>query len=106
MPTADIVILIIVLLSSVIGLVRGLFEELLSLLVWFAAIGLALYFSADLAGMLVNQFSDETTRSVLGFFIVFVAVLILGGVRAMAGRAAYLHDRLDRYRSLPWVSVW
>ena len=46
MASADIVIVIIVLLSSVIGLARGLVKELLSLIIWFAAIVLSLYFSS------------------------------------------------------------
>ncbi|MEM8766666.1 MAG: CvpA family protein, partial [Pseudomonadota bacterium] len=78
MATADIVILIIVLLSSVIGLVRGLFKELLSLVVWFAAIALALYFSDTLGARLVDQIADESFRTVIAFFIIFLAVLILG----------------------------
>ncbi len=80
MATADIVILIIVLLSSVIGLVRGLFKELLSLVVWFAAIVLALYFSDTLGARLADQIADESFRTVIAFFIIFLAVLILGGL--------------------------
>jgi membrane protein required for colicin V production len=80
MASADIVILIVVLLSSVIGLVRGLFRELLSLLVWFAAIGLALYFSTAMGDALSGQIADESIRTVVGFFIIFIATLIVGGI--------------------------
>ena len=80
MSTADIVILIIVLLSSVIGLVRGLFKELLSLVVWFAAVALALYFSSTVGDLLSGQIADESIRLVVGFFLVFLAVLIAGGI--------------------------
>lgn len=80
MATADIVILIIVLLSSVIGLVRGLFKELLSLVVWFAAVVLALYFSTPLGAALSGQIIDESAQTVIAFFIIFVAVLIGGGM--------------------------
>jgi membrane protein required for colicin V production len=45
LATADIVILGIVLLSALIGLVRGLLKEVLSLATWAAAVGLALYFA-------------------------------------------------------------
>jgi len=78
--TADIVILIIVLLSSVIGLVRGLFKELLSLVIWFAAIMLALYFSGAVGDRLSAQLADESVRTVVGFFIVFLTTLIIGGI--------------------------
>ncbi len=80
MATADIVILIIVLLSSVIGLVRGLFKELLSLVIWFAAIMLALYFSGAVGDRLSAQLADESVRTVVGFFIVFLTTLIIGGI--------------------------
>lgn len=80
MATADIVILIVVLLSSVIGLVRGLFKELLSLLVWFAAIVLALYFSTPMGDVLSGQIEDESVRTVVGFFIIFLTTLIAGGI--------------------------
>lgn len=80
MANADIVILIIVLLSSVIGLMRGLFKELISLLVWFAAVMLALYFSTAMGDVLSGQIADESIRTVVGFFIIFLATLILGGI--------------------------
>ena len=80
MASADIVILILILLSSVIGLVRGLFKELISLVVWFAAVMLALYFSSAMGDALSGQIADESIRTVVGFFIIFLATLILGGI--------------------------
>ena len=83
MATADIVIVIIVLLSSVMGLVRGLFKELLSLLIWFAAIVLALYFADATGSALSGVIADESGRSIIGFFIIFLLTLILGGIVQM-----------------------
>ena len=80
MASADIVILILILLSSVIGLVRGLFKELISLVVWFAAVMLALYFSSAMGDALSGQIEDESIRMVVGFFIIFLATLIVGGI--------------------------
>jgi membrane protein required for colicin V production len=80
MASADIIILIIVLLSAVIGLIRGLFRELLSLLVWFAAVALALYFSSPLGDALAGQIEDESVRTVVAFFIIFLTTLIAGGI--------------------------
>ena len=80
MASADIVILIMILLSSVIGLVRGLFKELISLVVWFAAVVLALYFSSAMGDALSGQIADESIRTVVGFFIIFLATLIVGGI--------------------------
>lgn len=86
MASADIVILIVILLSSVIGLVRGLFKELLSLLVWFTAIVLALLFSAPLGESFPVQFQDESVRTVVAFFAIFVATLITGGILQVLAR--------------------
>ena len=80
MATADIIILIIILLSSVIGMVRGLFKELLSLVIWFAAVMLALYFSQAVGDRLSGQLADESVRTVVGFFVVFLTTLIVGGI--------------------------
>ena len=80
MASADIVILILILLSSVIGLVRGLFNGLISLLVWFAAVMLALYFSGPMGDALSGQIQDESIQTVVGFFIIFLATLIVGGI--------------------------
>ena len=83
MASADIVIVIIVLLSSVIGLARGLVKELLSLIIWFAAIVLSLYFSATVGDVLIDQIDDASIREVIGFFLIFVVTLIAGGVLQM-----------------------
>ncbi len=80
MATADIIILIVVLLSSAVGMMRGLFKELLSLLIWFAAVMLALYFSATVGDALSGQIADESVRTVVGFFVVFITVLVAGGI--------------------------
>ena len=80
MATPDIVILIIVLVSALIGLARGLLKELLSLASWFAAFILALYFAPTVADALVGSVSDESVRLVIGFAAVFVVTLIAGGI--------------------------
>ena len=80
MASADIIILIMILLSSVIGLVRGLFKELISLVVWFAAVMLALYFSSAMGDALSGLIADESVLTVVGFFIIFLATLIVGGI--------------------------
>ena len=78
MPTADIVIVIIILLSAVIGLLRGLLKEVLSLATWFAAFILALYFAPVLAAQMIGQVEDHSLRLVVGFVTVFLIVLIVG----------------------------
>lgn len=80
LPTADIVILIVILMSAVIGLIRGLVKEVVSLGVWLAAFVLALAFGGFAAERLIGIDIDPAYRLVGGFVVVFVAVLILGGV--------------------------
>ncbi|MEZ5550446.1 MAG: CvpA family protein [Pseudomonadales bacterium] len=80
MAAADIVILIVVLLSAVIGLVRGLFREVLSLGTWLAAFLLALFFAPDAAELLSGQITDHSVRLIAAFFIIFLLTLIVGGI--------------------------
>jgi membrane protein required for colicin V production len=78
--TADIVILIVVVVSALIGLARGLLKELLSLASWFAAFILALYFAPTVADTLKGSVADGSVRLVIGFVAIFAATLILGGI--------------------------
>ena len=80
MPTPDIVILIVVLLSALIGLVRGLFAELLSLVTWFTAFVMALFFAPVVAGWLAGYLEDSSIQLMVGFVAIFVATLILGSI--------------------------
>ena len=80
MATADIVILGVVLLSALIGLVRGLLKEVLSLATWTAAIGLALYFAPEASVYLAGVISDEVIRLVAAFAGIFLGALIVGGL--------------------------
>jgi membrane protein required for colicin V production len=80
LPTADIVLLIVILLSALIGLVRGLLREILSLASWFAAFMLALYFTPVAAQYLAAHFADEAVQMGIGFVAIFVVTLIAGGI--------------------------
>lgn len=80
MPTADIIILLVALLSAAIGLLRGLLKEVLSLASWLAAFLLSLYFAPVLADRLGGVLDDYSIRLVLGFILVFVVTLIAGSL--------------------------
>jgi len=80
LPTADIVILAIVLLSALIGLVRGLLKEVLSLATWAAAVGLALFFTPQVADYLAGRIEDEVIRLPVAFAGIFFGTLIAGGL--------------------------
>ena len=77
--TPDIVLLIVILLSAAMGLARGLIKEVLSLVIWGAALVAALYLG-DAVGARFGTDMGESLRNVLGFSAVFVAVLIVGAI--------------------------
>ena len=87
MPTLDIVIILLILLSAAIGLVRGLVKEVLSLVSWVAAFLIAVYFSQDLAQYLPDTWGSGSVLVALAFIALFVATLIAAGiVRWMIGQ--------------------
>jgi membrane protein required for colicin V production len=80
MVALDYVIVAIVLISSVIGLVRGVVREVLSLALWILAIVLALGFSDRLAETLGTRIDAPAIRYVVAFALIFIATLVLGGM--------------------------
>ena len=78
--TLDIVISALVLLSAVIGLVRGLVKEVLSLLSWGLAFIIAILFSAELGAILPESWGSVALRQAIGFVGLFVGVLITAGI--------------------------
>jgi membrane protein required for colicin V production len=76
----DYVIVGIVAVSAMIGLVRGVVREVLSLAVWALAVILALTFSDQLADALANRIDSTSVRYVAAFVMIFVATLIVGGI--------------------------
>lgn len=81
MNTADIVILAIIALSALVGLFRGFIKEVFSLAAWLAALILAFLFGAK-AGAILPLGTDPNPLlvQVAGGALVFVLVLILGGL--------------------------
>lgn len=80
MNIADIAILMIFALSMLIGLVRGLMVEVLSIVIWVLASVLAYLLGPALAGWFGSQVELNSLRIFLGYGTVFVAVLIVGAV--------------------------
>lgn len=98
MNVLDIFILGVLLISAVIGIVRGFTKETLTLLTWFLAAYLAYRFSADVG----NVFSGIETayiRNLIGGIIVVVSVLIIGGIcsglfgKLVSASGLFLFDR-------------
>jgi membrane protein required for colicin V production len=77
MNAVDTAILVVVVLSCLFGLWRGLVREVLSLLTWVAALVVARVYSADLASYMINL-DNNSARHVAAFALIFVAVMIVG----------------------------
>jgi membrane protein required for colicin V production len=76
----DLAVVVLVLLSAVIGLVRGLVREVFSLVVWASALVLALLFSPRVAGYLAPLIGNDSLQYVGAFTCVFIATLVVGAL--------------------------
>ena len=76
----DIAILALIGVSTVIGLVRGLVREVLSLVAWVAAFWLALGFAGELAPYLDFVSDSEVVQSITAFVVLFVVALLVGAL--------------------------
>ena len=80
MPTIDILIAIAVVISIVVGFVRGFFKEAISIAALVIAIWAALYFGPQVGDVSERWFSSEELQTWFGRALVFIVVLILGGL--------------------------
>ena len=76
----DYAILAIVAISGVISLMRGFIREALSLLGWVAAFWVAIAYCGRAATLLEGYVTSPFIRTVIAFFVLFFAVLLLCGV--------------------------
>lgn len=76
---ADVVMAIVIVVSAVFGLMRGLVREVLSLVIWGAALLLGIAFADSVAAMLGLDLSAGL-QAAIGFAIVFVAILVAGAL--------------------------
>ncbi|MEM6999594.1 MAG: CvpA family protein [Pseudomonadota bacterium] len=79
MATLDVVILIIVSVSALMGVVRGLVKELLSLVGWVVAFVTALMF-AEHASVYLPVDWGESIRVTVAFIGLFIGVLVAAGI--------------------------
>lgn len=76
----DLGILILIVLSLVIGLIRGFVRELISLTTWVLAIGFALLYFRSLADELPFAVYNEVARFGIAFAVIFFSVLVIGAI--------------------------
>ncbi len=86
MNWVDAIILGILGLSVLIGLMRGLVAELLSMVIWVAAFLVAAWFGPDVAALFENAISLSVARVSLGYAICFFGVLLIGAIVRFAAR--------------------
>lgn len=78
----DWLILLVWVVSSIYGVVRGFAREALSILGWVSAFLLANTLADAVAGLGRNVIDEPTTRYLLGWMLTFAAVLLTFGVVA------------------------
>lgn len=76
----DWILAAVLLASLLVGAWRGLVYEVMSVIGWLAAFGLAQWYAADVAQRLPMQSAGESLRYAAGFVIVFVASVFVSGL--------------------------
>lgn len=76
----DYAIVGLVLISAIIGLIRGFIKEAFALFTWIVAIGVGLHYSRDFAVLLQNVISYPSARIATAFILLFFMTLILGSL--------------------------
>jgi membrane protein required for colicin V production len=82
MATLDWILLAVLVLSLLLGMLRGLVYEAMSLLAWVAAFCLAQWYALDAAQKMPLGYVSEPLRYAAGFLVVFVASVFAGGLLA------------------------
>jgi len=76
----DYAIIAVVLISILVGALRGFIKEAFSLIVWAAAFLVAWHFAGDVAKLMEDAVTLPSARTAMGFTGLFVAVLLVGGL--------------------------
>jgi membrane protein required for colicin V production len=77
MTAFDIAVLVVVVLSALLGLWRGVIREVFALAAWLAAIACMFLFGDKLAKMLPIALDTPWLRSLAAYALVFIGVFIL-----------------------------
>lgn len=80
MNWADWAIIAVLGVSVLISVIRGFVREAMSLVVWAAALAVAMFFYQRLALWLVDLIDTPSLRFVVAWLVLFIAVLIVGGM--------------------------
>jgi membrane protein required for colicin V production len=95
MTPIDFVLVFLTLVSALVGIWRGFTSEALSLVTLLAAIGLAWTFADGLAPVLGSWAEAEEVRLWTARLIIFVVVLVIGGLVSWVARKLVRHTGLS-----------
>jgi membrane protein required for colicin V production len=76
----DVVFLIIVILSVLFGILKGLVRELFSLAFFILAVILSFLFYFEVGNIFLSYIKNRDIANFIGFLLVFVVVLIIGAL--------------------------
>lgn len=80
MAVADIVFLVIIVLSCMMGVFRGLIKEAFSLITWIGAILIGTWFHGALGDLMSGMIENDTIRNISAFAILFVLAIFIGTI--------------------------
>lgn len=80
MTWIDVAVVAVILLSALVGLARGLIREVMSLVVWLAALGLGYLYHKPVAEALTPYITQPGVRLGVAFVVLVLCVLLLGAV--------------------------
>ena len=76
----DFILLGIIGISALLSLWRGFVKEAVSLASWIVALWVAMLFFHDLSSWLARWIDTPSIRDVLGFAMLFIATVLIGGL--------------------------
>jgi len=76
----DYTIVVIIAVSVLISIFRGFVRESMSLATWILAFWLGFKYTALLADRLVPYIQNDMVRTIVGFLVLFLATLLVGGL--------------------------
>lgn len=95
MTVLDYTLIAIILISTVIGIARGLVSEVIALAAWILAFICARQFGGHAAQLLTGLMTDPGLLAIAGFALTFILVLLLCGVLRWLMRSLIHASGLD-----------
>jgi len=84
MTSFDYAVIVIVSLSVIVSVMRGLVKEVLAILGWVVAFYVAKTYSSQILPMMPVEIPTESLRMLASFLVLFVATLIVSSLLAIA----------------------